>query len=100
MTPHDSAVTWFDPVGAVSAAHPASLQRAVELNERILAGTRVTALTALDAWDTVLETLIDFQKRHSGRVAPQWLADQIDAQAALVRNVNGAWTRAVRAGLA
>jgi prophage DNA circulation protein len=71
-------------------------ERIRELNERIIAQGRKAGLAYLDAYESMLNRMADFQEKAGHASQIDWITELANAQAAFIRDMTAAYTRAAR----
>ncbi len=89
----------FNPLGVDYAPYDQAVARMQELGERLLEGTRMTTMTALDAYDKAVRTMAGAQIRFAESSGVDWFATQARLQAGFYQDLNTSLTQAMRAAL-
>jgi hypothetical protein len=71
-------------------------ERIRDLNERIIAQGRKAGLAYLDAYESTLNRMADFQEKAGHASQIDWITELANAQAAFIRDMTAAYTRAAR----
>jgi len=71
-------------------------KRIRDLNERIIEQGRKAGLTYLDSYESTLNRLADFEEKVGQAGQIDWITELANAQAAFIRDVTAAYTRAAR----
>jgi predicted RNA-binding Zn ribbon-like protein len=79
---------------------PAAFEEAAEriraLNERLIEGAKAAGLTSLDAYETALKSLVDFETKVAGASQLEWVNALVTTHAKFVQDVSAAYTKAAR----
>jgi hypothetical protein len=71
-------------------------KRIRDLNERIIEQGRKAGLAYLDSYESTLKRLADFEETVGQASQIEWITELANAQAAFIRDVTAAYTRAAR----
>jgi hypothetical protein len=71
-------------------------KRIRDLNERIIEQGRRAGLAYLDSYEATLNRLADFEEKVGQAGQIDWITELANAQAAFIRDVTAAYTRAAR----
>ena len=88
-----------DPTAAFSAATAATEEaanRIRELTERFIESAKTAGNTSLDAYESSLKTLVEFQERAAGATQLDWVSSIAAAHANFVQDVSAAYVSAAR----
>lgn len=83
-----------------TAAFDEAATRVRELNERIIASSKAAGLTALDAYEKALSSLVDFEQKVAGASQLEWVNALAQTHASFVQDVTAVYTKAARELLA
>lgn len=67
-----------------------------EYNERATESTKAFGRQAIDAYEQVVKTAVDFERAAADAAPAEWLKTAISAHASFVADVNAAYVGAVR----
>jgi hypothetical protein len=73
-----------------------AIQRIRDLNERIVEQGRKAGLAYLDSYESTLNRLAEFEEKMGQASQLDWITELANAQAAFIRDVTAAYTRAAR----
>jgi hypothetical protein len=71
-------------------------KRIRDLNERVIEQGRKAGLAYLDSYESTLNRLADFEEKVGQAGQIDWITELANAQAAFIRDVTAAYTRAAR----
>lgn len=77
----------------------AAVQRITELNERIVESTKSSGQAALDAYETALQSMLEFQEKAAEATQLDWVSNIAAAYAKFVQDVSTAFVAAARQAL-
>jgi hypothetical protein len=84
------------PLGVDTAALDDAARRIRDLNERLIESSKAAGLTALDAYEKALKSLVDFEQKVAGASQLDWVSALAETYATFVQDVSSAYTKAAR----
>jgi hypothetical protein len=84
------------PIGADLDVYEEAAARIRELNERLIESAKAAGASTLDAYEKVLQNLLDLEKRLAGATQLDWVSALAQTHAAMVRDLAVAYSKAAR----
>jgi predicted RNA-binding Zn ribbon-like protein len=85
-----------DAAAGMTAASDEVVQRIRELTERFIESAKAAGNQSLDAYESSLRTLVEFQERAAGASQLDWVSSIASAHAKFVQDVSAAYVSAAR----
>jgi hypothetical protein len=73
-----------------------SVDRIRELNERVLENARKAGITYLDAYESMLNTIVGYQEGIANAAPVDWLQRMLEAQANFTRQIGNIYAKSAR----
>jgi hypothetical protein len=87
--PHRALVDYLE-------AHQEAAGRIRELNERLINSAKAVGISTMEAYEKVLESLLDFEQKCAGATQLDWVSALAQTHAALLRDLTVAYSKAAR----
>ncbi len=88
----------------VPVMDPAVIEEATakmkDLGDKMVASMKTTGLVSLDAYEKAVASMVDLQEKAAKATGLDWVVTATATQTALVKDLSGAYTKAVRETLA
>jgi hypothetical protein len=71
-------------------------QRIRDLNERLIESTKSAGLVTLDAYETALQSMVDFEEKVASATQLDWVSALATTHAKFIGDVSASYTKAAR----